>query len=114
MTRLETERLILRYFEIEDAEAVLAFGSHPEVSRYTCDPSPIASLDDARHVITDTWHFDYRTYGYGRLAVVDKETDHVFGFCGVKYLSDLDEIDVGYRFLPDYWDAASQLKPDWL
>ena len=25
------------------------------------------------------------------------------GFCGLKYLTDLKEVDVGYRFLPEYW-----------
>jgi RimJ/RimL family protein N-acetyltransferase len=27
----------------------------------------------------------------------------VIGFCGLKYLEDLNAVDVGYRFLPEYW-----------
>ena len=32
-----------------------------------------------------------------------KETQQVIGFCGLKYLTDLNEVDVGYRFLPEFW-----------
>jgi RimJ/RimL family protein N-acetyltransferase len=103
MERIETERLILREFEIGDAEAVLEFGSHPEVCRYTCDADSMTTLEDARKVITGTWLNDYEKYGYGRLAVVDKASQKVFGFCGMKYLEDLQETDIGYRFLPEFW-----------
>lgn len=102
-TRIETPRLILREFEIDDAPAVLEFGSHPEVSRFTGDAGEVESLDDALRVIVETWHGDYRTHGYGRLAVVDKASDRVIGFCGLKYLSDLQMTDIGYRFLPEFW-----------
>lgn len=102
-TQLETKRLLLRPFELADAEDVLAFGSHPEVCRYTCDDDSIKTVDDARRIITDVWHADYETHGYGRFAVVDKQTGRVFGFSGLKYLTDLEETDIGYRFLPEYW-----------
>jgi RimJ/RimL family protein N-acetyltransferase len=32
-----------------------------------------------------------------------KETGAVIGFSGLKYLPELDEVDVGFRFLPEYW-----------
>ena len=103
MTRIETERLLLREFALGDASDVLAFASNPIVTRYTADSHLIKSIDDARRVIVDTWHADYRKHGYGRLAVVDKSTERVIGFCGLKYLDDLNEVDIGYRLLPEYW-----------
>ena len=27
----------------------------------------------------------------------------MIGFCGLKYLDDLNAVDIGYRFLPEYW-----------
>lgn len=54
-------------------------------------------------LIVEIWHADYRKHGYGRLATVDKATQRVIGFCGLKYLDDLKVPDIGYRFLPEYW-----------
>lgn len=103
MKTIETERLILREFVLDDAQAVFEFGSHPEVTRYTGDAGLIQSIADARRVIVNTWHVDYRERGFGRLAVVDKATQRVIGFCGLKYLGDLQEVDLGYRLLPEFW-----------
>ena len=100
--KIETSRLLLRQFEVEDAAAVLEFGSHPEVNRYTGDDR-METLDDALDVIRNTWHADYATYGYGRLAVEVKETGRVIGFCGLKFLPEFSQPDIGYRFLPEFW-----------
>ena len=68
--------------------------------RFTGEP-PLQSLEDARHAIA--YYPDFETVGYGRWACVLKETGAVIGFCGLKYLPDLNEVDVGFRFLPEYW-----------
>jgi RimJ/RimL family protein N-acetyltransferase len=39
----------------------------------------------------------------GRLAVVLKSTGEYIGWCGLKYLADDNEVDVGYRFMPKHW-----------
>ena len=96
----ETRRLRHRCFEAEDAEAVFALNGDPRVMRYTGE-AMIDSVDAAREAIDR--HNDFETIGYGRWACVLKETNRVIGFCGLKYLSDLDSVDVGYRFLPEYW-----------
>jgi RimJ/RimL family protein N-acetyltransferase len=85
---------------VDDAEAFFALNSHPEVMRFTGEP-PIGSLDAAREAIVA--YPDFETVGYGRWGCVLKETQAVIGFCGLKYLPELDEVDVGFRFLPEYW-----------
>jgi RimJ/RimL family protein N-acetyltransferase len=40
-------------------------------------------------------------YGHGRLAVIEKASGRLVGFCGLKYVIELGEVDIGYRFLPD-------------
>ena len=96
----ETERLQHRAFTVGDADALFALNSHPEVMRLTGEPL-LASLDAARRAIAA--YPDFETVGYGRWACVLKETGAIIGFCGLKRLPDLDEVDVGYRFLPKYW-----------
>ncbi len=96
----ETSRLQHRAFTVDDAEAFFALTSHPEVIRFTGEP-PLPSVDAAREAIAS--YPDWDTVGYGRWASVLKETRAVIGFCGLKYLPELDAVDVGYRFLPEYW-----------
>ncbi len=83
-----------------DADAFYALNSHPDVMRYTGEP-PIASLDEARAAIENYPDFD--TVGYGRWGCVLKSSGELIGFSGLKYLDDLDEVDVGFRFFPEYW-----------
>ena len=96
----ETNRLVHREFTVADAEVFFALNSNPDVMRFTGEPL-LPSLDAARQAIAD--YPDFADLGYGRWACVLKETQTIIGFCGLKYLPDLDEVDVGYRFLPGYW-----------
>lgn len=96
----ETVRLRHRAFTVDDVEAFFALNGNPEVMRWTGEP-PLTSLEAAREAIVSYPDFDTR--GYGRWACVLKETGAVIGFCGLKYLPDLDAVDVGYRFLPRFW-----------
>ena len=101
--KIETTRTYLREFQLDDAAAVLKFNDNRDVTRYTGDAGMITSLNDARRVITDIWHREYKLYGYARWAVVEKSNLQVIGFCGLKYIPKLGMPDIGYRFLPEYW-----------
>lgn len=96
----ETPRLLHRAFCVEDAEVFLELRSNPQVIRYTGDP-PMTSITKAREAIES--YPDFETIGYGRWACIHKADQKVIGFCGLKYLDDLKAVDVGYRFLPEYW-----------
>lgn len=102
---LETERLLLRPFTAEDAQAVYDFGSDELVQRYTGE-APLASVDDARRIITEGMMKEYETIGYGRWAAVYKPEQRVIGFAGLKYLPQLEMTDIGFRFLSDYWNKG--------
>ena len=99
----ETPRLIIREFNLEDAQAVYDFNAPAEVNRYTGDAGACASIEDARNIIKSIWLTEYAANGYGRWAVVLKETGAVIGFCGFKNETRINAIDIGYRFHPDYW-----------
>lgn len=99
---IETERLILRPFQVEDFEAVYEFGSNKEVQKYTGD-AMIPSLDAAKDLIKKVWLEDYQKYGYGRWATIYKPDNKLIGFAGLKYLPSMDVTDIGFRFLPEYW-----------
>ena len=100
---IETERIALRRFVIEDYQEVFAYNSNPEVQKYTGDEL-VASPERAKELIQSISLRDYELYGYGRWAVVHKaDNNRVIGFAGLKYLPEIDETDIGFRLLPEYW-----------
>jgi RimJ/RimL family protein N-acetyltransferase len=100
--RLETERLLLRWFTLDDLGAYHELGTNPQIIRYVGN-QPFASLDAARAMLKAAPLNDYATYGYGRFACVCKQTGQIIGFCGPKFLPDTGDVDLGYRFLPELW-----------
>lgn len=98
---IETPRLLLRQFTLGDAAAFLRLVNDPQVTRYTGDGGMVTTLDEARASLADRPLADYANYGYGRWACVFKATQEVIGFAGL--LDDLNEVDIGYRFIPAYW-----------
>lgn len=101
MKTLETPRLLLRALTIDDAAALNRVNSHPEVMRYIGETEK--NIEMTRRYLQQGPLADYEKFGYGRYACIDKANDRLIGFCGLKYLPSLDETDVGYRFLPEYW-----------
>ena len=104
MPTFETTNLILRPFTEDDAPAFLEMISNPDVTRYTGgEIDPDTPMDEVIRLMNIAPLGDYAKYGYGRHAVVTKDTQKVIGFTGLKYLDDLDKVDIGYRLMPDYW-----------
>lgn len=98
---LETPRLLLREMQPSDAEDMLRLHSNPQVQQYTGDPTIFTyeGIQDKIQEKTD----EYRKYGYGRWVTILKERKQFVGWAGLSYLPEFDEIDLGYRFLPEFW-----------
>ena len=100
-TELETKRLRLRLFTHDDLQIMFSLGSDPDVIKYA--DTPCKDLEEAKQRLEQGPLADYQKYGYGRFAVELKETGKVIGFCGIKYLPEIDLPEVGYRYLKEYW-----------
>ena len=98
---LETPRLILREFTEADASLVLQLNSLSEVLKYVHE-RPLQNEEEARQILLKIILPQYLNK-LGRWATFTKEDDHFVGWCGLKYLAESDEIDLGYRFLPAVW-----------
>jgi ribosomal-protein-alanine N-acetyltransferase len=100
---LETQRCYLRELLVDDAEYFYDLNADPEVIKYTGD-KPFGTINEARSFLEN--YSQYTLYGYGRWAVIDKATNEFLGWCGLKYSSDLDEIDLGFRFFRKHWNQG--------
>ena len=101
MPELETKRTLLRPLTIEDAAALNVVNRNPQVMRYI---GPVEdSVEKTRQYLRQGPLADYQKFGFGRHACIDKHSGQLIGFSGLKYLPELDDVDIGYRFLPEYW-----------
>lgn len=98
---LNTERLYLREFTIEDVQNFIDLNSNPNVIRYTGD-DVIETKEKATELLTNIVLPQYKCK-LGRWAVHLKSNDEFIGWCGLKYLEEDKMIDLGYRFFEKHW-----------
>ena len=101
--KVETQRLILRRFKIEDAEDMYNnWASDPEVTRYLTWPSH-ASIEVTRSLLGE-WISRYEDGGYFNWVIEYKETGSAIGNISVVKLNeDIDAADMGYCMSRTYW-----------
>lgn len=99
---IETPRLILREFKVDDAFDIYKLNADPEVIRYTGD-SPFETVENARDFLNN--YKDYENNGFGRWVVIKKDTYTFLGWCGLK-LNEQNLIDLGFRFFRKEWNKG--------
>lgn len=98
----ETERLTLRRLTVDDAQFVFALLNEPSWLRFIGDKG-VRTLEDARAYIENGPLAMYQRFGFG-LYVTERRTDGVpMGMCGLIKRDGLDDVDIGFAFLPAYW-----------
>lgn len=105
MTILETERLSLREFSRADAEFILKLLNEPSFTQNIGDRG-VRSVPDAEEYLERGPLASYAKNGFGLLAVVSKETGEMMGMCGLIKREALDDVDIGYAFLPQFWSRG--------
>ncbi|HSB00329.1 MAG TPA: GNAT family N-acetyltransferase [Anaerolineales bacterium] len=105
MKVLETERLLLRQFSLEDAEFILALLNEPSFIQNIGDRG-VRTLADARSYLTRVPIASYAKNGFGLYLVLLKETQESIGMCGLIKRDSLEDVDIGYAFLPKFWSKG--------
>jgi [ribosomal protein S5]-alanine N-acetyltransferase len=101
-TILETPRFILREMTEADADQLVRLNANPNVIRYVGE-GPVAGTEAALELLHTRVFPQYARHGVGRWAVIRKDDDRYVGWCGLKYLEDTREYDLGYRFYEEHW-----------
>jgi RimJ/RimL family protein N-acetyltransferase len=99
---METERLILREWILEDAENFFELNNDPDVIRYTGDP-PFESIKATREFIRN--YDAFKKEGMGRWVCILKETGENIGWCGLRK-KPKGFVDLGYRFHQKHWNKS--------
>jgi RimJ/RimL family protein N-acetyltransferase len=101
MNVLETERLILRHVKVEDGEFMLELLNDPAWLRFIGDKG-VRTLDAARDYILNSLITLYERLGFGLYLVEIKGEGIPVGICGLIKRDSLEDVDVGFAFLPKY------------
>ncbi|GIN84777.1 alanine acetyltransferase [Heyndrickxia sporothermodurans] len=102
MKILETERLTLRLQTTNDAEFILELLNDPSWFQFIGDRG-VRTIEEARSYILNGPVRMYEQFGFC-LYLVERKEDHIpIGICGLVNRDSLDDIDIGFAFLPKYW-----------
>src|SRR5215211_2476010 len=105
MTVLETERLILRRFTVDDAQFILTLVNEPSFIRYIGDKQ-VRDLEGARQYILNGPVASYEKNGFGLYLVELKESQAPIGMCGLIKREELPDPDIGFAFMPGSWNKG--------
>lgn len=98
---IETPRLRLRQFTLDDLDDLHRIYSDPDLSKFMPNeqPLPLEETKAAIKSITENWE----QYHFGVWAVIYKKHDKLIGHCGLKFLENTLEVQIGYLLLKSYW-----------
>lgn len=105
MKILETNRLTLHQVITGDAEFILTLLNDPSYIQNIGDRG-VRTLDNARDFIQRKMVASYMEHGFGLYVVRLKDEKTPIGICGLIKRDMLDDVDIGYAFLPRYWSKG--------
>ncbi|MGG5507466.1 MULTISPECIES: GNAT family N-acetyltransferase [unclassified Myroides] len=97
---ITTSRLILRELHPNDAQAFYDLNANPNVICYTGNTA-FRDVAEAQEFLAH--YCDYQVNGYGRWAVILKDSGRFIGWCGLKFDGDTQQTDIGFRFFEEEW-----------
>ena len=100
-TVLETDRLVLRKLSPEHSGFILVLLNDPSWLRFIGDRG-VRTLEDARKYILDGPVDSYERVGFGMYLTELKASGEPIGICGLVKREALDDVDIGYAFLPEF------------
>ncbi|MDT3404180.1 GNAT family N-acetyltransferase [Mucilaginibacter terrae] len=98
---LETERLVLRKFNITDAPFILELLNTSTWKQYIGDRG-LTSIADAQTYLVKVPLMNYAVNGFGLYMVELRGSGEPIGMCGLLKREYLAHLDIGYALLPQY------------
>lgn len=101
-SRLQIGNFTMRWLQTSDLDAIAKIWLDPEVTRFL--PSrgmPISKQDTQKFLLASIKHWQERKYGVW--AIIAHRSSRTVGYCGLRYLNELDEVEVLYGLAKAYW-----------
>ena len=98
---LETERLILRQFNLNDTDFIITLVNSPSWLKFIGDRN-IKTTEDAKEYLINGPIKSYQTNGFGLSLVAMNDTGIPIGMCGLIKRDTLENVDIGFAFLDEY------------
>ena len=98
---LETDRLVLRELELDDAEFIVELLNDPAFIRFIGDKG-VRTIAEAREHLRTGPIVSYSRHGFGMWAVESVGGGPPMGICGLIQREWLDDVDLGFAFLPRF------------
>jgi RimJ/RimL family protein N-acetyltransferase len=102
MLDLQTERLRLRKLTLDDAAFILELINEPSWKQFIGDKG-IRTIEGTRDYLINGPMKMYQTYDLGPYAVESVTTGEPMGICGLIKRESLQDVDLGFAFLPRFW-----------
>ena len=102
---LETPRLRLRRFTVEDADLLVALDSDPEVMFFINAGVPTSREEVVDRILPAFLGYHERSAGFGFWALEERASSRFLGWVHFRPLPDApaDEPELGYRLVRDAW-----------
>ncbi len=107
MPEIETARLRLRQYTLDDLDNLAQILSNPEVTKYS--PRGAIPQEKVKQVTGEILEFftqHWEQHSFGVWAVIYKQTSQLIGHCGLNFLPNSPEVEVLYRFDQSYWNQG--------
>jgi len=98
--KLETERLILRMYHLDDFEDHFKLCADPDVMRYLIGGKPMSRFEAWRHMAFLVGHWELLGYGY--FAAEEKATGRFVGRIGFTNPEGWPGFEIGWTIAPEF------------
>ena len=98
---IETERLVLCRLTPYDVDFIFKLLNDPSWIQFIGDRG-IRTIENAKDYIITGPMFSYNKHGFGLWLTKLKDTQTPIGMCGLIKRDSLEDIDIGFAFLPEY------------
>ncbi|MEM9510149.1 MAG: GNAT family N-acetyltransferase [Cyanobacteria bacterium P01_E01_bin.35] len=100
--QIDIDNFIMRSLKNSDLDDLAEIWADPEVTRFL--PSrglPISRENTKKSLQSFIEHWQQREYGIW--AIIDNSSLRMIGYCGLRYLDELDEVEILYGLAKTYW-----------
>lgn len=101
-TILQIEGFTMRPLQFFNLDPLAAIWSDPEVTRFLPNRGVTIPKENTEKSLT-SFIEHWKNQGYGIWAIVEDASSRMSGYCGLRHLDELNEVEVLYGLAKAYW-----------